>query len=162
MWYLLPDPSTPKFTGSSSTLMDIATKLILQNSFTILLPRKTIYWSQFGENKHQSHTSNFLANLPPDHVLNWATCTARLEISLAIVLVGEEHCLPSCSFPKVLVQYIFLLVSLVHTLLVQSMPSSHLGCAAKSRFSSLSTKRLVPGHSRTDIYRRFLQMQIPW
>jgi hypothetical protein len=47
--------STPKFNGYSSTLMDIATKLIPQNSFTIPLPRKTIYSSQWGENKHQSH-----------------------------------------------------------------------------------------------------------
>ncbi len=62
--------SIPKFNGYSSTLMEIATKLIPKNSFTIPLPRKTIYWSQWGENKHQSHTSNFLANLPPDHVLN--------------------------------------------------------------------------------------------
>ncbi len=59
--------STPKFNGYNSTLMDIATKLTPQNSFTIPLPRKTIYWSQWGENKHQSH--NFPTFLPTFHLI---------------------------------------------------------------------------------------------
>lgn len=141
MWYLLLDPITPKFNQYSSTLMDIATKAFYKTHSQFHYPGKPY----IGPNGEKININLIPPTfLPTFHlIMFWIEPHAQLgwRFLLTIVLVSEEHCLPRCSFPKVLVQYIFFLVSLVHALLVQSMPSSHLGCAAKSRF-------LIPIHKK--------------